>query len=235
MTAGWTTPRTCHGRIPSLRKPGPTRDGRAWQAYRSPVAEVATDLGAFWRNAFAAAGVPYRAPSLKLLTGHVVTACGPADPGHLAFYCPAEEAIYYSPAGFEAHRKRIGDFAPIVIMAHEWGHHLQTILGLAPAPGNAFELQADCLAGAYARDAGQHGLLDPGDLTEAVVLSAQVGDPLGLPQDRLGVHGINDDRITAFMRGYLDGVETCGFPSLEAQPTPFRTDTLWELSTPTGY
>jgi predicted metalloprotease len=130
----------------------------------------------------------------------------------LAFYCPPEEVIYYAPAGLATHRRRIGDFAPIVVMAHEWGHHLQTLLGTAPSPGNTFELQADCRAGAYASDAGQRGLLDPGDITEAVAMSATAGDPLGLPQDTPGAHGINDDRITAFMRGYLGGVEACTFP-----------------------
>jgi hypothetical protein len=109
----------------------------------------------------------------------------------------------------EAHRQRIGDFAPIVVMAHEWGHHVQALLGLAPARGNTVELHADCLAGAYASDAGQRGLLDPGDITEAVAMSAAAGDPLGLPQDTPGAHGINDDRITAFMRGYLGGVDAC--------------------------
>ena len=69
----------------------------------------------------------------------------------------------------------------------------------------------------YASDAGQRGLLDPGDITEAVVMAATAGDPLGLPQDMPGAHGINDDRITAFMRGYLGGVEACakGFTPLE--------------------
>jgi predicted metalloprotease len=129
----------------------------------------------------------------------------------LAFYCRAEQAIYYAPAGLDVHRRRIGDFAPIVVMAHEWGHHLQRLLGIAPIQGNAFELQADCLAGAYTSDAGQRDLLDPGDITEAVAMSATAADPLGLPQDTPGAHGINDDRITAFMRGYLGGVDACAF------------------------
>jgi uncharacterized protein len=190
-------------------------DGAAEQGYRIPFLEVAQDLNSFWQHTFAATGTPYRAPSVHTLEGPVVTACGPAGPENFAFYCPPEEVVYYSPAWLDAHRERIGDFAPIVVMAHEWGHHLQTLLGLAPAAGNAFELQADCLAGVYARDAGQRGLLDPGDLTEAVALAASVGDPLGLPQDAPGAHGINDDRITAFMRGYLQGVEACAIPILE--------------------
>ncbi len=58
----------------------------------------------------------------------------------------------------------------------------------------------------------QRGLLDPGDITEAVAIAATAGDPLGLPQDTPGAHGINDDRITVFMRGNLGGVEGCTFP-----------------------
>jgi predicted metalloprotease len=170
------------------------------------------DLNAFWQRVIGAAGTSYRAPTVKTLEAPVETACGPAGPEDLAFYCRAEEAIYYAPAGLAAHRRRIGDFAPIVVLAHEWGHHLQRLLGLASAPGNTVELQADCLAGAYTSDAGRRGLLDPGDITEAVAMAATMGDPLGLPQDTPGAHGINDDRITAFMRGYLGGVDACAVP-----------------------
>jgi len=177
--------------------------------YRLPFLTVVQSLNAFWQRAFHAGGLFYRAPAVRTLEGPVMTACGPARPAHLAFYCPAEEAIYYAPIGLDEHHRRIGDFAPIVVMAHEWGHHLQTLLGIAPAPGNAFELQADCLAGVYARDAGRKGLLDPGDLTEAVAMAAEAGDPVGLPQDAPGAHGTNDDRITALMRGYLGGVGAC--------------------------
>ena len=205
-------PRLRAGHGTDRQMPAPPRDGRERQGYRMPFPEVVHDVNAFWQRAFAAVGAVYHAPSVTVLEAPVTTACGPAGPEDLAFYCPAEEAIYYAPAGLEAHRRRIGDFAPIVVLAHEWGHHLQRLLGIAPAQGNAFELQADCLAGAYASDAGQRGLLDPGDITEAVAMAAAVGDPLGLPQDTPGAHGINDDRITAFMRGYLGGVDACALP-----------------------
>jgi hypothetical protein len=190
----------------------PPRGERQPRRYAIAFPGVARDLDAFWRNALAALGMGYRAPSLETLEGPTATACGPAGPGHLAFYCPAEEAVYVSPAWLNDRGQRIGDFAPVVVLAHEWGHHVQTLLGAAPGPGTASELQADCLAGAYAADAGRRGLLDPGDVTEAVALAAAVGDPLGLPQDAPGAHGSNDDRITAFMRGYLGGVPACVLP-----------------------
>ena len=72
-----------------------------------------------------------------------------------------DETIYYSPAAFATHRLRFGDFAPIVVMAHEWGHHVQSLLGIVPQPGNAFELQADCLAGAYASQPRSRGCSIP--------------------------------------------------------------------------
>ena len=112
----------------------------------------------------------------------------------------------------------VGDFAPVTILAHEWGHHIQ-VLASAPDPGgNTFELQADCLAGVYALDAEDQGILDPGDITEAVTMSQAAADPLGLPQDQPGSHGINDDRITAFMGGYLNGIEECDLPLRRTLP-----------------
>lgn len=126
--------------------------------------------------------------------------------------CPGEQTVYYSPRGFAAHTIRFGDYAPIAVIAHEWGHHVQTLLGINPAPGSAFELQADCLSGAFANEAGQQGLLEPGDITEAVITSADAGDPVDAPQDVIGAHDINDERVSAFMRGYLDGISGFNLP-----------------------
>ena len=72
-----------------------------------------------------------------------------------------------------------------------------------------FELPADCLAVACASNAGQCGLLDPGDNKAAVTMAAMAGDRLGLPQDDLGTLGINGDRITTFMRGHMGSVDEC--------------------------
>jgi hypothetical protein len=192
--------------------PEPQRYGRESEGYASQFAEVLGQLDAFWVSNFAATSATYRSPSVIPLEDFVITGCGPAGPEDFAHYCRPDEAIYYSPAALADHARRIGDFAPIVVISHEWGHHVQRLVGIVREPGNAFELQADCLAGAYANEAGQQGLLDPGDVTEAVQGSAEAGDPLGLPQDAPGAHGINDDRVIAFMRGYLDGVTGCGLP-----------------------
>jgi predicted metalloprotease len=187
------------------------------QGYARQFADLLVELDAFWLGIFQASGIAYRTPGVVPLEQQMDTGCGPVGPEDFALYCPRDESIYYSPQGFAEHDARIGDFGPVVVVAHEWGHHVQHLLGIVPRPGNAFELQADCLAGVYASDAGQRGLLDPGDITEALNSSAEAGDPLGLPQDAPGAHGINDDRVTSFMRGYIDGVSGCDL-SLVAGP-----------------
>jgi predicted metalloprotease len=209
--------------------PEAQRYGRDNQGYASQFIEVLDQLDAFWSGNFAGAAATYRSPSVIPLEDFVVTGCGPAGPEDFAFYCPIDETIYYSPAGFAEHDQRIGDFGPIVVTAHEWGHHVQWLTGVIPKPGNEFELQADCLAGAYASEAGQQGLLDPGDITEAVTSSADAGDPIGLPQDAPGAHGINDDRVIAFMRGYLDGATGCDLPLAAVPDLPDRPSTVAEF------
>lgn len=196
---------------------------RETQGYAGEFVDVLNTLDAFWLQVFRDAGAAYRSPSVTPLVDPIRTACGPAGPQDFAFYCPGDEGIYYSPVQFTVHASRIGDFAVVVVMAHEWGHHVQTLLSLERKADNTYELQADCFAGAYAQRAGQLGLLDPGDITEAVMGSAEAGDPLGLPQDVPGAHGINDDRVTAFMRGYLDGAHGCGWT---ATPTATATTVM---------
>ena len=123
----------------------------------------------------------------------IVTACGRADPvREAAFYCVIDEKIYYSTEFRTLIENQIGDFAWVIVVAHEWGHHIQAKLGfdLGVVPDRAGEVapieleqQADCLAGAYAIDAEQTGWLDPGDIEEALTITEISGDPTG---DRLG-------------------------------------------------
>ncbi|MDP9363816.1 MAG: neutral zinc metallopeptidase, partial [Chloroflexota bacterium] len=169
------------------------------------------ELDRFWSGAFADAGAPYRPPAaIVALDRRLTTGCGPASPLDADFfYCPADETIYLAPIALEAVAALHGDYGAITILAHEWGHHVQWLLGVPPDASNGLDLQADCLAGAWTRRAGELGLLDPGDITEAAKLSAEAGDDYGAPQDVPGAHGIDDDRITAFVRGYDDGLGDC--------------------------
>jgi uncharacterized protein len=180
----------------------------------SMIDVVASDLNAYWGISFSAAGRHYVPPTLAQLAPGTVTGCGyiGQDPGP-AMYCGSDMTIYVDLAWFGLFEEEIGDFAWITILAHEFGHHVQLLDGVVPGPGPRFELQADCLAGSYARDAETRGLLDPGDVTEAVAISAISGDAPWLPRDEYGAHGTGDERVAAFMRGYLDGFIGCGFLS----------------------
>ena len=184
------------------------------------VVDIAVDdVDTFWSNSFAAANRAYESPDVVAFESERTTDCGSFDVSTgPAFYCPPEQTIYYAPLWFSEFESGIGDFAWVTVMAHEWGHHVQTLLGLRATVGNRHELQADCLAGTYAKDAQTRGLLDQGDVTEAVNISTIFGDQPGLPQDTVGAHGTSDDRITAFFRGYLDGFIGCDLPISGGSP-----------------
>lgn len=196
----------------------------------SAVDVAVDDLDTFWRTVFGGAGRAYIAPGVVAVGSIVDSPCGTRTPENSpAGYCRIDGTIYYTNWFFTAQETQFGNYAWVNILAHEWGHHVQNSFGLAPQSDNTFELQSDCLAGAYARDAATRGLLDPGDVTEAVMVSAEFGDDPLWPQDRPGAHGTNDERIAAFMRGYLDGFIGCNLPihamseqGSGEQPTPLE-------------
>jgi len=156
------------------------------------------------------------------------TPCGPADPDEeAAFYCVIDQKIYYSVPFRQLIEGQIGDFAWIVVIAHEWGHHIQAQLGfelgVSPDRGGqiapiVFEQQADCLAGAYAVDAELVGWLDPGDVDEALRMTELSGDPPGTAWDDPRAHGTSEERIDAFLQGYSGGIGTCGLDLSMATP-----------------
>jgi hypothetical protein len=192
---------------------------------------VAADLDAFWAISFAASGQAYVSPRISALYAPGTSSCGYIDPRQSpAGYCPVERTIYVSPDWFSTLNAAVGDFAWITVMAHEWGHHVQTLQGQYSSAGNQHELQADCLAGSYARDAATRNLLDSGDVTEAVTISALGGDAAWLLQDEVGAHGTSDERVSAFMRGYLDGFIGCNFMSTNGDAT--RTTNLPRVAAP---
>ena len=175
--------------------------------------DVMNDIDTYWAMSFAAAGRTYTSPGVVDISRGGSSSCGNfvpnAGPG---FYCSRDQTIYISIDVLSNIGNTVGDFAWITILAHEWGHHVQAIEGLSPGAGNSFELQADCLSGSYARDAATRGFLQHGDLVEVITISVIGGDdPAAFPRDRPGAHGTSDDRIAAFMRGYLDGFTGCGF------------------------
>lgn len=147
-----------------------------------------------WTAAFEASGERYVKPTLVTFTGQTQSACGFASAASGPFYCPGDQKVYIDLAFYEELRRRFqapGDFAQAYVIAHEVGHHVQNLLGILPEfnrrrqsmserEANAMsvrvELQADCFAGVWAADAARKGLLEEGDIDEALNAATQIGD-----------------------------------------------------------
>jgi predicted metalloprotease len=182
------------------------------------------DIQAFWVDALPAqVGTQYRDAQLVLFTDAVQSGCGTASSATGPFYCPPDEKAYLDLSFFRELSDRFGapgDFARVYVLAHELGHHVQTV---ANAPrGNTnedsvrFELQADCLAGVWAHDASQRGILESGDVEEGLGAAAAVGDDRiqqSAGQDvnpETWTHGSAEQRMAAFREGFDSGTaESC--------------------------
>jgi uncharacterized protein len=186
-------------------------------------------INRFWEARFQEAGRVYDPPNgVVAFEEPIVTACGRADPAReAAFYCVIDEKIYYSAEFRTLIEDQIGDFAWVIVVAHEWGHHIQAKLGfdLGVVPDRAGEVapieleqQADCPAGAYSIDAELSGWLDPGDIEEALTITEISGDPPGTAWDDPRAHGTGDVRIDAFMTGYNAGIAGCDLDLSAASP-----------------
>jgi predicted metalloprotease len=171
---------------------------------------VLADIDAFWAGELANLGHDYYSAGMVPVTDVVQSSCGQFGPyDNPAAYCPADDSVYYSvPLGQEI-QTTVGDYAWITVLAHEWGHHVQVVLGITPELTIDRELQADCFSGAYAQRALQQGFLQEGDISEAVMMAILSGDPIELDEMADGAHGSGDYRVTSFMEGYFNGAATC--------------------------
>jgi predicted metalloprotease len=170
----------------------------------------------------------YREAKLVLFRDAVQSGCGVAGAETGPFYCPADERVYIDLSFFDALRTRFaapGDFAQAYVLAHEIGHHVQTVLGVSqrvrqlqqrqPGAANqlsvALELQADCFAGVWGHSAARNNILEPGDLEEGLSAAAAVGDDRLQGQTRGRVnpetftHGTSEQRVSWFRRGFETG------------------------------
>ncbi len=171
---------------------------------------------------------PYREADTVFFTGGTNTACGQASSQMGPFYCPADELVYFDLDFLLQMQQQfgaVGDLAAQYIVAHEYGHHVQNVLGVStevsqlqrqnPGAANqysiALELQADCFAGAWARAADERGLLEAGEISEALDAAAAVGDDRIQSQAGMRVdpesftHGTSEQRVSWFRRGYDTG------------------------------
>lgn len=197
------------------------------------VARVLATTEDSWGAWFAAQGQQYPAPTLVLFANSIRSACGSASSASGPFYCPADRKIYLDTSFFDELATRFGaagDFAAAYVIAHEVGHHIQTITGLsdqvrqaqskarAAAERNALqvrmELQADCLAGVWA--AQHRDLLDAGDFAEGVRAAEAIGDDT-LQRQAGGrvvpdsfTHGTSEQRVRWLSHGFQSGnPESC--------------------------
>ena len=192
------------------------------------VAYVVSDIQAFWEQTFAASGQDYPETKLVLFDqGGTTSACGPASAATGPFYCPADQKVYLELGFFDALETRFGaqggDFAIAYVIAHEFGHHIQTVTGISQTVGEQTqadpgrqndlsvrqELQADCLAGVWANSAASD--VEAGDIEEAISAAEAVGDDRiqertqGRVDPESWTHGSAEQRVQWFTTGFRSG------------------------------
>jgi len=194
------------------------------------VRHVLAETEDTWQQIFSQNGKQYVAPTLVLFEGRTRTACGTGQAAMGPFYCPGDQKVYIDLAFYQELKSRYkapGDFAQAYVIAHEVGHHVQNLLGIsdkvqaarqragereANALSVRLELQADCLAGVWAKnaDAARH-ILEAGDVDEALTAASAIGDD-NLQKQAQGyavpdsfTHGSADQRMRWFKRGMTSG------------------------------
>ncbi|MEA2491480.1 MAG: uncharacterized protein QOH21_3272 [Acidobacteriota bacterium] len=195
---------------------------------REFVTFVLNDTQDTWIKVMEGEGVPYRRTKLVLFRDGVQSGCGNASSQAGPFYCPSDEKVYIDLAFYDELRRRFGapgDFAQAYVIAHEVGHHIQNILGIAPKvheamerdPRNAndysvrLELQADCFAGIWGHSTDQRKILEEGDVEEGLNAAAAIGDDRLQQQAGRSVnpesftHGSSEQRVEWFRRGLQSG------------------------------
>lgn len=211
---------------PQGNRPPPAGDEQA-----EFVRSILGDTEDTWRQIFQQAGRQYQDPKLVLFRGQVNSACGYATSAVGPFYCPGDRQVYLDMDFFREMAQRFsaaGDFAQAYVIAHEVGHHVQTLLGVsaqvdaARAKGQRLEgangllvrqeLQADCLAGVWAYQAQKRlNWLEPGDIEEALNAANSIGDDRLQEQSRGRVvpdsftHGTSAQRVRWFKAGFAQG------------------------------
>jgi predicted metalloprotease len=164
----------------------------------------------------------YKDAKLVLFRNAIRSACGSATSAVGPFYCQLDRKVYIDLAFYDDLRRRFGapgDFAQAYVIAHEIGHHVQNLRGLLgrdEASSVKVELQADCLAGAWAKSADARGIVEVGDIDEALNAATAIGDDTiqrktqGRVQPETFTHGSAAQRTAAFRQGYEGGTDACG-------------------------
>jgi predicted metalloprotease len=195
-------------------------------AGREFVARVLGSTERVWGKIFSDMGQTYQEPKLVLFSGFVQSACGMAQSAMGPFYCPGDHKVYIDLSFYQDMKTKLGapgDFAQAYVVAHEVGHHVQNILGIADKVQQArmradevtsnqlsvrMELQADCLSGIWAQEADATAqILEQGDIEEALNAAAQIGDDRlqkksqGYVVEDSFTHGSSEQRVRWFKIG----------------------------------
>ena len=186
-----------------------------------------------WENVFAQNGMQYKEPQIVLFENVTQSGCGTAESSMGPFYCPADQTVYMDMSFFNELQQKFGakvtEFTIAYVMAHEIGHHVQSLLGTtqqvdklrrsgqySEAEMNrgsvATELQADFYAGLWAKQTNnRENFLEPGDIESAMEAAAAVGDDniqkrsAGYVNQEAFTHGSSQQRVEWFMKGYKSG------------------------------
>ena len=216
--------------VPTSSSSAPVALTAAEQEQREFVSVVLADTEDAWHAIFRQMNLTYREPKLVLFTGAVESACGMAQSAVGPFYCAQDQKVYIDLDFYRELRDRFhapGDFAQAYVIAHEVGHHVQTLLGISTKVqearlradargGNALsvrlELQADCFAGVWANHANKmKHMLEAGDVEEGLNAATAIGDDRLLRQAGRSVspdsftHGSSAQRVGWFKRGLVNG------------------------------
>jgi uncharacterized protein len=206
---------------------GTTQTDVTGDAGRDFVSRVLGSTERVWGGVFQQLGQTYQEPKLVLFSGFVQSACGMAQSAMGPFYCPRDQKVYIDLSFYQDMKNKLGapgDFAQAYVVAHEVGHHIQTLFGIADKvtkarmgvseeEGNALqvrmELQADCLAGIWAKEAdATKNILEQGDLEEALNAAAAIGDDRlqkrsqGYVVPESFTHGSSAQRVKWFKTGF---------------------------------
>jgi predicted metalloprotease len=193
------------------------------------VSVVLADTEEVWKEIFREEGLTYKEPKLVLYSGSVQSACGTAGSSVGPFYCPGDQKLYIDLSFYQELKDKYdapGDFAMAYVIAHEVGHHVQTLLGTSQELNDLrsklskndfnqyqvkFELQADYFAGVWANHAQDMNVLEEGDLEEALNAASGVGDDTlqkkhqGYVVPESFTHGTSEQRMRWFNKGFKNG------------------------------
>ena len=215
--------------IPNQNTPMSSEQKAAQDSMAAFVGVVLKETEDVWNELLSKAGQSYREPTLVLFSGSTESGCGFASAASGPFYCPGDQKLYIDLAFYDQLKEQFGapgDFAMAYVVAHEVGHHVQKLLGISDKMERIrqqvgkeeynkysvrLELQADFLAGVWAHYEKGKGILEAGDIEEALNAANQIGDD-NLQKQAQGyvvpesfTHGTSAQRMYWFKKGYETG------------------------------